>query len=246
MLLREYVQLLEPKIVIWAYFAGNDVCEMRRVIDCPSCRSVESERTFYAEEYNRYIGDKTFKIGLMDMRDEIDDLLRKEAKNLQDAEEKKQEVTINKIRDFAKDMLFLRSLRAAYDFYPRRLVKQLCYVSHDEVRDYLVPGLLSGVSSFRDSVESWGGQLIVVYLTRWDETSKGITNRDNHPELIEKIKEIAAPHFIDTRPLFLSHPNPASLYGRGDPVGDHLNKEGYRLVGELIADYIEDNNLVRN
>lgn len=209
--LKEYAEPLKPKIVLWIYFAGNDLYDLGR------------EKR--ADLLRRYL-DTDYSQNLRTMQPEIDAEL---IKFLDDARVKAE--TYENLHPGLKFLLF-DHLRSRID---RALVvmKRNSFTDYDLFREVL--------ASAKDLTSSWGGELYFVYFPGISYFDNPEAEKPVRVRVMRLVDDLDIP-IIDLTDAFAAHPDPRSLrpfrgYG-------HFNEAGYRLFGEAILQYIEENDIL--
>ena len=213
--LREYVQKLKPRIVLWFFYEGNDMWNLHLEKRVPLLL--------------RYFGEASFNQGLVSIQDQIDKSI--------------DEFVAGVLKDYKKpnaglektllDVLFLRDLRT----FLRLPTFSWRYKKNIEDLDF---GLLEkAVEKINNHIESWGGELYIIYLPSWYRQRRP----DHASPVVEKIRRemgrIVSKHkipFVDMIPVFMAYPAPRKLVVF---PGSHYNAKGYRLVAETVLNALQ-------
>lgn len=220
--LKEYAVSLKPKLVLWFYYEGNDL----RDLDGWEKNS---------PLLKRYVGS-SFSQHLIDRQTEIDQSL----KTYIDGEMAKAEASVS-----IEKILKLQHLRQVLQiFHERRPTEQgLPAELLEYIQDSGAPAALEDLQLFerilaeaRDTVSSWGGRLVFVYLPTWE--------RYRIPELASKDRDRVLGlardlnlHVVDMHTFFSGHPDPLSLFPFRRYA--HYNELGHKLVGDEVWKAIE-------
>jgi PAS domain S-box-containing protein len=216
--LKEYLPRVTPKVVLWFYFEGNDLGELRREMESPLLMA-----------YTK--GD--FNQDLLDRQSDIDKALtryiqeeeRLEIKSQETARQKDKTMTFDTVENFIKLGAVRRKLGLVdggpildEDAETTAGVREL-----DMFRDILLEA--------KASVESWNGQLYFVYLPEWDRYARPQLARKDRESVLRLVESLNIPA-IDLHPAFQAQADPLSLF----PFRrfGHYNEEGHRLVAETV------------
>ena len=112
-----------------------------------------------------------------------------------------------------------------------------------EPPDYELYETILGQAKSR--VESWGGELILVYLPGVWHFGRGASSLDPRiAETRERVKELASSlelRMIDVKAAMQAHDDPLSLYSyRGSSVlgSPHMNADGYAFTAEIVFEHL--------
>ena len=229
-LLREYVKDEKPSLVIWAYYAGNDLQEM------------------YVEEnddvMSRYLREDGFVYHLKDMQKEIDHHLKENFSQALEKHSSSPRTTPLRKRaiDHIKTILFLRALRWKYDFQIKepKYMNDIVFEASNEEFDIPTQSqkLVSIAKRMKEEVAEWGGEFVILYLTYYKSNFLGqVINIDKADFIIDELRSVDI-HVMDTRDIFMESKDIRLYYPLGD-LYSHLNERGYRAIGERVLDYIQ-------
>jgi hypothetical protein len=209
--LREYGRALEPEVVIWSFFAGNDLANL------------ESERDQSA--LAAYL-DPDHQQGLSDQQAEVDALLR----NYIDGEQRSAPRTSIAEAEGLR-ATFGRKLLPIASFH--NLLPFLGLPSGRIDFDYkLFEEILRAA---RDEVEGWSGQLLFVYLPITADLY-GLSGFDvdgSYPRqrILEIVRGLEIP-IVDLHAIIAALPDPMAV---SNTPRSHYNEFGYELVAREIA-----------
>ncbi len=232
--LTEYVEQIKPRIVLWFYYEGNDLPDLK----------VEKQFPILM----RYLEDD-FRQGLFDQQARIDELLinqvadRREAfvNEIVDLPEGTGATTawIRDIVELVESIVKLRSLRGLAGWME---------ASDDKMREWWRPAsdndvqLLGAVlERAKSRIASWNGSLYFVYLPSRDRYVRSeLADRDNEnrARILSLTKAIGVP-VIDLHDVFGSEENTLDLFPFRRLV--HYNEEGHALVAETVLTAISKN-----
>ena len=232
-LLKEYVEAVEPEIVLWIYFEGNDLSDLK------------GERT--SSILMSYLEDD-YSQDLIARQVEIDSVLMKYV-NAQWIKEAKLPQMRNVIRNMPlaeqKNKEKENSLKPLKLWYLRDRIG-LINKKRKPRRDVTFNSQLQlfskilATASRRSSV--WGGKFYFVYLPDMDryvgDNDKGtFYDRD---DVLAVIHELGIP-VIDFHEVLGKHPKPLSLTPF---LGAHYNTQGYKLLSEFIVSRLKKDGLI--
>ena len=220
--LKEYAVSLKPKLVLWFYYEGNDL----RDLDGWEKNS---------PLLKRYLGS-SFSQHLIDRQSEIDQSL----KTYIDGEMVKAEAPLS-----IEKILKLQHLRQAVQvFHERRPTEQgLPAELLEYLQDSGAPAALEDLLLFeqilaeaRDTVSSWGGRLVFVYLPTWERYRIPALASKDRDRVLSIARDLNL-HVVDMHTSFSGHPDPLSLFPFRRYA--HYNELGHKLVGDQVLKEIE-------
>jgi hypothetical protein len=181
-ILREYAQFLKPRIVLWCYFEGNDLQDLRREKDSPLLmRYVESD----------------FTQGLLARQTEIDQALTAYVDMVKN--------------DHRPSSMSRLQHRVGNVFKLRRLRQHLGRVAQRRVSEAEMDLLRTILLEAKASVGAWGGQLYFVYLPDWPRYARpAMTNKDREG-VLTIVNRLRLP-LIDIHHAFQAQNDPLALF----------------------------------
>ena len=212
--LKEYVELLQPKIVLWLYWSNDDIKDMAYEMKSPLLM--------------RYLDDDQFSQHLMSRQQEIDNVLIKYADNQYSTRLVEKNKAKEKFRTLpGTRILKLYNLRSKIGLQPTTKPTQS---SHQLYRQTFIKIL----STANQVVSRWSGQFYFLYLP-------GMRHKlDSNREFVLKVATDLGISVVDVQKLiFDPHPDPRSLFGLR--LGPHYNSTGYRLIAETIVKTLKAN-----
>lgn len=220
--LKEYGESLKPKLVLWFYYEGNDL----RDLDGWEKNS---------PLLKRYV-ESSFSQHLIEHQIEIDQLL----KAYIDREMAKAETPVS-VEKIIKLQHLRRALRV---FRDRRSTEQGLQAELVEyLRESGAPAAAEDLQLFervlaeaRDTVSSWGGRLVFVYLPTWERyriPELASQDRDHVLSIARRLNL----HVVDIHTSFSAHPDPLSLFPFRRYA--HYNELGHKLVGDEVLRELE-------
>jgi hypothetical protein len=181
-ILREYVQFLKPRIVLWCYFEGNDLQDLRREKDSPLLmRYVESD----------------FTQGLLARQAEIDQALTAYVHMVKDD---RRPSGMSRLQHRVRNVLMLTRLRRQLGKAAQRRVSQ---AEMDLLRTILLEA--------RASVGAWGGRLYFVYLPDWPRYARPAMTDKDREGVLTIVKSLKLP-VIDIHYAFQAQDDPLALF----------------------------------
>ena len=214
-IMKEYLIDLKPQIVLWFYWEGNDLFDILQ------------ERQLHPS-LNEYLV-KDYNQGLVTVQKEIDIGL-KEIANSRINDTRAGFWTIRT----AREIIFLRNWRNRLTNLTR--IKS-CEIDEDTLEFFQVI-LREG----KDYIDSWAGELYLVYLPTWsrygDTNTAGIQCAnliEFHGQVINIATQENIP-VIDLSEVFDRHPDPLSLFPFR--LFGHYNGAGYRLVADEVLEFL--------
>ena len=229
--LKEYAELLKPKIVLWLYFVndlGNLNEEMKSSI------------------LKKYLNEDDYSQNLVSRQKEIDDVLI----NYAQEEWEKQRKVEEEEAEADETLLEYPAIKIIKLYNIRNIIKL-------KPKDYLNPNPNSNskhkstftyLSIFRDilqkskqMVSGWGGKMYFVYLPSFERYSIGIEHK--YRELVlHTVSELDIPIIDIHTEVFVPHTDPLSLFPFRQDA--HYNADGYRLVAESISKRLKADRII--
>ena len=212
--LTEYGKPLQPKVVLWIYFEGNDLRDL-----------LKERRSLFLKKYF----EDDFSQGLIFQQETIDALLEKMAK-IKEREAK----NLHRYEPLLSARTFTKIIKL---FHLRQRI------GIDDPLPSSIPSLLSQfrltMETAKERTTSMGSTLYFVYLPSWDRYEEP----QNQPDLFERQKVLSIVQsldipIIDIDPLFRDHPDPKSLFPFR--VSGHYTGDGYRLVAQKIQSFLKE------
>jgi PAS domain S-box-containing protein len=208
--LKEYVQFAKPQIVLWFFWEGNDLIDLKRERGSPFLM--------------RYL-EGNFTQDLVYRQPEIDAALSAYV------EEARRELEHLANRPEGKDGTAMNA--AVFKLSKVRQRLGLIYAAGDDTEDEMK--LFEKILSHAKAVVSkWGGTLYFVYLPEReryvDPRIASLSEKDRQQVL--RIAKSAGVPVVDINDGFQAHADPLSLF----PFRrlGHYNEEGHRLVAETV------------
>ena len=220
--IREFGSALEPPIVLWFYFEGNDLWNLL------------SERSSLLLNYL----DPDFSQKLLTRQAETDVLLHR---YLEKAQERANEIVSFEPFDESTGRASI------VQFIKLTALRELVAESVGDILRSEQPSsntLLEQLPLFKqvmaratEEVDAWGGTLYFVYLPspqRYLANSRGPVQLF-HDDVLSIVSDLGIP-IIDMKPVFDEHNAPRELFAL--PVWSHYSPAGYKLVSQEVYKYI--------
>lgn len=225
---REYAAHLRPRFVVWHWFEGNDLPDLRRELTRAHARDYLTTNAPFGLRYRQA---------------EVDGVLR----TVIDARMREETSGRSGFRSLA-EVLLLRGLR-------RRLGMAASLVTGDERQatdEELLAVTERILATVRDTARQWGGDLVMVYLpdsTRycdaipaWGEYCALDSTQDwrgllhHRDDVLAIFTRLGLP-VVDGHAAFVRVGRPADMFYF---AGSHYSPEGYRVIAEAILRKIEE------
>jgi len=214
--LREYGTHLDPKIILWLYFDGNDSTNLKDEIKVPILKN--------------YLNGN-YSQGLIEKQKKINQFWKKTINKAmkQKVIEIKQEDLMMAKKDnafvrFVQAAPLERSLKYLFTFYHIRNIVKL------SIADAYLGDLRNVLSRAKKDSENLGAKLYFIYLSGGEFLFRTLAPR-GHQQIIEILHELGIP-LIDFYDILKSQKDPSNF------IADHFNAEGYKLLADTIEDKI--------
>ena len=218
---REYAAPLRPRFVVWNWFEGNDLRDLNRELTWVPLRDYLAT-------------DAPF--GLKNWQADVDRTLRAAIDTQMH----------QRTPSWLIDFLLLRSIRHRLGLAAGE------YVSDENRASKVQMAIAEGIfTAVRDAVQSWGGELIVVYLPAsarycgkvpawreycafaWTQYQKGWL--DHRDDMLAIFARLGLP-IVDGHAAFADTGRPEDMFYFG---GSHYSPEGYRVVAEALLQVLK-------
>ncbi|MGH8070760.1 MAG: SGNH/GDSL hydrolase family protein [Candidatus Entotheonellia bacterium] len=219
--IKEYAEVVKPGLVLWFYYEGNDLKNLRMEKDSPLLM--------------RYLeGD--FRQGLVDHQADIDRLLMAHIAAATDGMARKREIVEilsdpGELLGRGRDMITLSRLRRQLGVLPP--IARLDWPRERRARRPEAPLdlLTKSLMRAKDSVRAWGGELHFVYLPHWHRYAEPRA-AEGHRDRVLEIARAVGLNVIDVHEAFAGHPDPLGLFALR--LHNHYNEAGHRVVAEAV------------
>ena len=226
----EYLSEKKPEIILWFFFAGNDLIEQK------------TEREQFDILHN-YLKDKNFKQDLKLYQKEINDQLINVV-NQQNPNNLKSQLR-KYILFFAFDDLlekFSSSIIKIFEKKQTDIKDQSNKIDIEYEKDFLIKILLHA----QNVVNNWSGNLILVYLPHQKEMFENINNDSNiiTNSVFKNLMIKNNIKFIDIVTRLEKEDNVRGLYALDLPIS-HFDEDGYKKISEIVMEELESKNLLK-
>jgi hypothetical protein len=238
--LKEYAEAKVPKRVLWIYWEGNDMLDLKEE------KKISLLMSYLQPEFSQNLihrqGEIDSFLNKKSLEADANDLAR--SKTLKDIKQSKTKpfhnfVTEAKYRNNVPGLkgkqsyiLRLFHLRNLFGVHPRD------FAIKPKVIDPLFADILTIA---RDRVAAQGGKFYFVYLPSAHRYIQFLANHDNYAmrkELLKVVESLNIPVIDIHEEIFKNHkPTPLNLFPFG--MRAHYNAEGYRLVARAILKEVE-------
>lgn len=209
--LREYLEDVRPRFVVWVYYEGNDLDNLYKEWKSPLLRS--------------YL-NRGFRQGLADRQRDVDRELLSFVQKARETSRWMQRL------GQARDVVRLMNLRALVASAVRFQGKNATDSQHE------INHLRTVLSEAVTSVRSWGGSLYFVYLPTWKRYARPELAPNERDTVLAIAKELGI-HVIDIHRAFAKESDPLAFFPFGQ--AGHYNEKGNRLVANEIVNEIARN-----
>jgi hypothetical protein len=206
--LKEYLQILKPKLVLWFYFEGNDLNDLSGEKNSPLLM--------------RYL-TSDFRQGLLSKQPDIDRALAAYVERVKDAS--KPHI---RLREFIRLHYLRESLEALYRGQDRKFDQAYVPPAYSMAEIELLGRILFRAKA---TVSAWGGTLYFVYLPEWQRYSNAALANKDRGQVLALVKALGLP-LIDLHPAFAAQSDPLALFPFR--LEGHYNAKGHRLVAEEV------------
>jgi hypothetical protein len=234
--LKEYAEDIQPEIVLWIYFEGNDLHDLKR------------ERT--SPMLMRYLeGD--YSQNLLERQEEIDaglmnfvnsQLMKVIGLNNQT----ETETVINKLLGIKQNtkMYIMKLWHLRNSLGLPTFDNQSPQLQHKRKRNNVLPlKLFSEIlaTAYKRSSE-WGGKFYFVYLPELQRYTSAYYDESslNREDVLAIVHELGIP-LIDFHEVLEKHPKPSTLFPF---LYGHYNATGYKLISKLIVSNLKKDGLI--
>jgi lysophospholipase L1-like esterase len=209
-ILREYVTELQPRVVVWIYYEGNDLWDLGR----------EEQRAWLTA----YL-DPMHRQGLAAHPTEVDAAYRSWIDSL---------VAVESVHGGAKAPATGWSLRDLPSFASLRAITR--FGVRFPSRESALGGLPRVLARAHEDVAGWGGRLFLAYMPAYERYDALVGEPFPGKDELKDFAARSGIPFVDLDEAFRAMGDPRDLWA--SPRG-HLSVEGYRVAAEAIARAVE-------
>jgi hypothetical protein len=217
--LKDYVQALKPRIVLWFFYEGNDIGDLLYERQSPLLM--------------RYL-ERDFSQNLLGRQPEIDQALAKyieteKAVRAVPPKPMTMAETIGRARSVLGALLKLNALRQRFGLVYGDSSQSSQYTEADVKTTMDL--LDSAVREAKATVDAWGGKLYFVYLPERDSCIDSSRSVGDRAQIMNIVKRKGIP-LIDLHRAFRAQSDPLVLF----PFRrlGHYNQQGHRFVGDEV------------
>jgi hypothetical protein len=213
--LKEYAAQLQPRIVLWCYFEGNDLVELQ----------IERRHPLLTQ----YLG--RFSQGALTHQNDVDQAILAQIPRLRKLEEarRRQRAEQKTLRAFLLDRSKLSSLRQTVGLVGGMQLDDATVADFKGANIDVLGQVLREAHSF---VGGWGGRLIFVYLPGWEHFTEAVSLGEQYHDQVIKVARDLGIQTVDVTDTFDQYADPLSLFPFRRP--GHYNDMGHRLVGDAV------------
>jgi hypothetical protein len=213
--LRELAPPMQPRVVLWCYFEGNDLEDLQLERRSPLLQQYLSGPFSQSELKHQSDVDRAILAEVPRMRTLQQALRRQRAEN-------------NTVAAFLRSRLTLSTLRQTTGLIGGTAVDP-------QSGDFETTNLDVFSQVLREAhsvVAAWGGQLVFVYLPGWEHYTTAVSRGEqHHDDVLAAVRRLGI-RTIDVSAAFDRHADPVSLFPFRQPI--HYNETGHRLVAEFV------------
>lgn len=230
--IKEYAQIVKPKVVLWFYYEGNDLKNLRNESSSPLLM--------------RYTEDN-FRQGLFNQQADIDRALMTYVEGVRDANRMSRRLEeifeeVGNPRELLrrhKEIIRLNHLRQRLGlvlgrsgyYHPTENLSARSRIEMDLFGKILLQA--------NESVSAWGGKLYFVYLPHWHRYAKPEVAERSRDQVLQTARTSGL-HVIDIHEAFKAQKDPLALFPFR--LHSHYNETGHRLVAEEVLQSISSDN----
>jgi len=218
----EYAVALKPKIVLWCFFEGNDLDDLRH----------ESAKPILM----RYLQQDGFSQNLVGRQMEIDEAMKGPLEQAINGRRSVLLVPSIGLRFYGA--ISLRRFVSLHETH--NLLAQVIHRKDKNAwkAEEAEMGLFRDVmAKAQKQISGWDGKLYFVYLPGTEILQNDPGRQTLRAEVLQTVKELGIP-VIDVYPAFKERPDPLTLFSLPFP---HYNQEGYRITAETILQALAAN-----
>jgi len=243
-ILSEYGEILRPKKVLWFFFEGNDLADIKRDRAHPILlKYLNNDKSPF--NFQDLAARQPELNGIIEKR--IEDIVKQKRKETsilvqaQEAKEAEDSLMIIRKKQVAKTLRSIPKLSHLRELFGL-VSKEVKVGDASDHNDYekskdQIPMFLKIIEKAQIIVKSWGGELIFVVLPAHE---RYYYNADyNSKEISSVLKGLKIP-VVNIDQAFSKLKFPRKLFN-GDPhyfMGKHYTREGYRIVAEAVASFL--------
>ena len=203
----EYLPKIRPEHVLWFYFEGNDIENLR----------LESKTSVL----RNYLSDG-FSQGLLGWKNELNDAMSSAVDTA--------------FKDRSDGMLELRRRVSMISQVLSLRYLQVAFGGGRQISDEELELLSNILAEGKKRAASWGGQVTFIYLPDWTSFYSGISSavsasQNTSTRLLETVHRVGIP-VIDIRRAFSKNAKPQEMFSR---PGRHYSIKGYQMLADAVT-----------
>jgi hypothetical protein len=213
--LKEYVQHVRPRLVLWFYFEGNDL------------DNLDMERA--SPILTRYLMKGGYSQNLRERQSDIDRALNvfvERAREQIASDGNKQVEIVPRISRLTENLFATVTLTQL-----RQRLRAIYETRNGSEREALLKLFGKVLLESKLSVEAWGGQLYFVYLPQWERYARpGLANKDRE-RVLSLVRHMGIP-VVDLHEAFRAQDDPLELFPFRQNA--HYSETGNQLVAKEV------------
>ncbi len=220
--LREYASRLRPKIVLVSCFEALDLMTLRSELKSAILLN--------------YLNDENYTQSLADRVGEVDSILKERVMKARKASKRKEKTDGYILNTVRLDTLrrYLKLIFAGAEGASPNLKK----VPLKELRNIFILA--------RQTVDQWGGKIVVVYMPHTDfYSSPDGKDVDYYRKDVLSMLDDIGIYAMNYHTVISKHDDPLSLFPFRMSETSHFNEKGYRLWADFVLDELRKNELIK-
>ena len=220
---KEYLQPLQPKVVLWFYYEGNDLIDLQR------------ERT--NKLLMRYLKDN-FTQNLVALQREIDQAILDDIPRQRDWETRAranrqanhQANRISRIDEFSQ-FFKLENLRTRLSILNAATIEEV--KNQEDLEGPNLTLFRDILAQVKTRIGTWGGKMYFVYLPDWPRYSGNQVGpvAKQRDSVLALVNSLGIP-VIDIHPVFQAQSDPLAMFPFREP--GHYTEKGHLLVAKEV------------
>ena len=229
--LKEYVQFTKPKVLLWFFWEGNDLVDLKREKTSPLLMRYLNSDFSQNLVHRQPDIDAAVAVQIEKARRNLS--LERHPKNLPEGQDG-MAIKAKKLGEMSESTIRLSNLRQRLGLVSKPVefeTTDATAVSEDEIK------LLEKVlTQAKTTINEWGGAAYFIYLPERDRYVDWRTAKvdDRDREQVLRIAKSAGFSVIDINDVFQSQADPVNLF----PFRrlGHYNEQGHRVVADAVLE----------
>jgi hypothetical protein len=227
--IKEYVQIVKPKVVLWFYYEGNDLANLKRESNSPLLlhymvagfsQTLFTQQPLIDLALSNYVETAMATSKPFRRLEEVVAKVGGPHGFLQVVHK------IATLRQLQGRLRFISGTRQSSQQDPQGVDRTL-NAAHNAELDLFAQILFEA----RESISTWGGKLYFIYLPDWHRYAHP-QRAEKHRESVLQLAHTIGLEVIDIHHAFKAHNDPLALFPFR--IYSHYNEEGHRLVAEAV------------